>query len=130
MVLYHGTGADFNEFKGGQRNGYWLTLNQKSALSYVAKRANNDSENYVMPLLIDIRNSSSKQYIDPTNPISDVWTDNTKRFNELGYDGWISRNNDNTITKKNLKLYFGSIDQFDWKRKYRKRLCIKYNKRF
>lgn len=96
LVVYHGTNTEFDEFIQS-RNGLWFTPSYDSAKGYARSRSNNSSQEVVMPVFLNAKNISNKQYLDPTDPNVDTWTDNTKRFNELGYDGWVSIYDDGRI---------------------------------
>lgn len=96
MVVYHGTDAKFDQFIK-TKNGLWFTPDKQSAESYALKRTNNAAENIVYPVFLNTKNPAKREYYNPSNIDNEMWTDGTKRFNELGHDGWISKYDDGNI---------------------------------
>lgn len=84
-MMYHGTNKEFNTFRASKR-GIWFAGTEKRAAGYAAAK---EGER-VIPVFLNIRKPASSEY---PNAEQDDWA----RFDKLGYDGWISYNDDGSI---------------------------------
>lgn len=106
LVVYHGTGTEFNEFMTTRR-GIWLTPDETRASGYARGRKGGE-EGIVMPLYAKIENPSSSEY-----------NDDYSMFYTAGFDGWMSKKSNGeffTIVVKNpiqIKSATGNIGAFD-----------------
>lgn len=89
LVVFHGTATRFESFKN-KGNGFWFIPSKDAAENYARKRSNDSSDHVIYEVYVRAENPSDKQY---PNADSEDWTP----YYDLGYDSWISRNDDGTI---------------------------------